>query len=282
MVAPNGTVVLASLNGAEHIGSFFGKNIEVHQGNIIRHTPFRWWTRFGNGVCVPLTSAEINSIQPFNAADFFRFCSSGVLTSGTSLPRPDIFSQLHVFEGQMRSAESTVQTSLKDLLDATTFLADPIGLPPARTIEQADADSAGAVNSAVQIIANRDQAAGAAISAIRPNSPTDVTTAALAAWWASTRAALWIWYPPRHFDSSCEDVVRNEIGLDLAESLARDDLPGYVNGMERLTRALACTSAETTLNISEAFVLGIDDALGRFPATYRLDAQQALFSSLLS
>ena len=41
VVAPNATLVLASLNVGQHQGSFFGRSIEVHQGSTVRLVPFR-------------------------------------------------------------------------------------------------------------------------------------------------------------------------------------------------------------------------------------------------
>jgi hypothetical protein len=44
LVAPNATVKLESLNGATHYGAFFGKNVELHQGGNVVHTPFASWS----------------------------------------------------------------------------------------------------------------------------------------------------------------------------------------------------------------------------------------------
>jgi hypothetical protein len=282
LVAPNAFVALASLTGAEHIGSFFGKSIEVHQGTVVRHVPFRWWTLFSTGSCPTPSSADLTAMQPYLPQDFFRFCSSGTLISGTVLLRPVIFTQLHAFEAQMRTAESAEATAAKNVLDNMTFLADPYGPTPARTVAQADADMTAAVNAGTQTVAARDQAIATNIAAIRPNTPTDVTTAALAAWWSSTRAALWFTRPSARFDGTCEDIVKDEILLDLAESVARDDLPRYSQDLGRLVAALACAPAKTALNVSEAVTLGLDDALARFPAAQQPAAQQAMYSSLLN
>ena len=44
LIAPNATIKLESLNGATHYGAFFGRNVEVHQGGNVQHTPFAHWS----------------------------------------------------------------------------------------------------------------------------------------------------------------------------------------------------------------------------------------------
>ena len=281
VVAPNATLVLASLNVGQHQGSFFGRNIEVHQGSVVRLVPFRWWKRFVTPTCAGLTSAQQSAITPYLARDFFRLCSSGTLPSGQPLSAPAVFGQLRGFEARARSAESAYVAAFEKTIEVDTFLAHPVGLPPGKTIAQADAELSLSSDAVAALIAERDAFMATVVAATTADAAS-LTTAALASFWSNTRGSMVAWAPSKRFDTSCEELVRNEIGLDLVEALARNDLPLYLTHLGRLQKALSCSSLDAALGFSHAFVLGFDDAVAKFPAALRTGAKHALFASLVN
>ena len=281
-VAPNASLVLASLTSGQHQGSFFGRNIEVHQGSVVRLVPFRWWKTFESRTpCPGLTAAQSSAINPYTANDFFRLCSSGTLPTGRPLLQPNVFAQLRTFEASARTAEANYIGAVEKVLEVDTFFVDPTGTPPGKTIAQADADLTTTSDAVAALIAQRD-AFMASVVAGTTADPAALTTAALANFWSNTRGSMVVWSPAKRFEMSCEEVVRSEIGLDIAEALARNDMPKYLEHLSRLQKALSCSTLENALAFSQALVLGFDDAVAKFPPALRPNARHALFASLIN
>lgn len=91
MIAPSATVKVESLNGATHYGAFFGKDVEVHQGGNVQHTPFASWSS------LPFVNDGADAIAAVAAsASLARSGTDGLLTYAPHSPLLLDFSALTV------------------------------------------------------------------------------------------------------------------------------------------------------------------------------------------